>query len=262
MDECLKLADWKGFGKRAAASKKNGKLRGRGLCYFLEEAAIFNDRMELRFDPSGTVTIVAGTHSHGQGHATVYAQMVSEWLGVPFDNIRFVQGDTNAVPIGRGTYGSRSMHGRRQRAEARRRRHHREGEADGGAPDGGAAGDIEFKDGRFAIVGTDKAMALTDVAKAFYAPAHLPTEVRRRARGRGHRSPASRRTIRTAATSARSRSIPRPARSRSCAMPRSTMSAASSTRCSCEGQIHGGVAQGVGQALMEHVRLRRAAASS
>ena len=64
--------------------------------------------MEMRFDPGGTVTIVAGTHSHGQGHATVYAQLVPEWLGVPFESIRFVQGDTDAVPFGRGTYGSRS----------------------------------------------------------------------------------------------------------------------------------------------------------
>ena len=76
MDECLKLADWNGFGKRAAEFKKHGKLRGRGIGYFLEEAAVFNDRMELRFDPSGTLTILAGTHSHGQGHDTVYAQMV------------------------------------------------------------------------------------------------------------------------------------------------------------------------------------------
>ena len=70
---------------------------------------MFNDRMVLRFDPSGMLTILAGTHSHGQGHDTVYAQMVHEWLGVPFDNIRFVQGDTDAVPIGRGSYGSRSI---------------------------------------------------------------------------------------------------------------------------------------------------------
>ena len=68
MDECLKLADWNGFAKRAAELKKHGKLRGRGIGYFLEEAAVFNDRMVLRFDPSGMLTILAGTHSHGQGH--------------------------------------------------------------------------------------------------------------------------------------------------------------------------------------------------
>ena len=176
MDACLKLADWDGFGKRAAVSKKAGKLRGRGLCYFLEEASTFNDRMELRFDPSGMVTVVAGTHSHGQGHATVYAQMVSEWLGVPFGNIRFVQGDTDAVPFGRGTYASRSMHvggNALKRAadtiidKAKQMAAHLM-EA--------SAADVEFKDGRFSIVGTDRSMALTDVAKAFYRPAHLPPQ--------------------------------------------------------------------------------------
>ncbi len=137
MDECLKLADWSGFAKRAAASKKNGKLRGRGICYFLEEASVFNDRMELRFDPSGMVTIVAGTHSHGQGHATVYAQMVSEWLGVPFE-----QHPLRAGRHQRGADRARHLRlaqhaGRRQCAQERRRRHRREGEADGGASDGG-----------------------------------------------------------------------------------------------------------------------------
>ena len=59
MDECLKLADWNGFAQRAAELKKTGKLRGRGIGYFLEEAAVFNERMVLRFDPSGTLTIIA-----------------------------------------------------------------------------------------------------------------------------------------------------------------------------------------------------------
>src|SRR5205085_2594712 len=82
----------------------------------MEEAArklnmdpvVFNESMEVRFDPSGTVTIGAGTHSHGQGHATTYAQLASDWLGVPFESIRLVQGDTDAISFGRGTYASRS----------------------------------------------------------------------------------------------------------------------------------------------------------
>ena len=185
-EECLKLADHKGFAQRRKESKSNGKLRGFGLAYFLEEAAIFNERMDLRFDPSGQVTILAGTHSHGQGHATVYSQMVAEWLGVPFENIRFIQGDTNEVPIGRGTYGSRSMmvggnalrRAADQIVEKAKPMAARMLEA--------SVGDIEFKDGKFGIVGTDRAIPLTDVAKAFYAPMFLPPRVRRRPRGRGH----------------------------------------------------------------------------
>jgi aerobic carbon-monoxide dehydrogenase large subunit len=78
------------------------------VSYYIEFGGIFNDRMELRFDPSGALTIYGGTHSHGQGHATVFAQLAHEFLGVPFESIRYVQGDTAQVAIGRGTYGARS----------------------------------------------------------------------------------------------------------------------------------------------------------
>ena len=77
--------------------------------------------MELRFDPGGTVTILAGTHSHGQGHATTYAQMVAEWLGVPFDAIRFVQGDTGAVAVRPRHLCRAQLAGRRLRARSSRR---------------------------------------------------------------------------------------------------------------------------------------------
>jgi carbon-monoxide dehydrogenase large subunit len=252
MDECLKVSDWDGFSRRAAASKKNGKLRGRGICYFLEEASVFNDRMELRFDPSGNVTILAGTHSHGQGHATVYAQMVSEWLGVPFESIRFVQGDTNAVPIGRGTYASRSMMvgGNALKIAA-------DAIVEKAKPMAAhlmeaAAGDIEFRDGRFHIVGTDRSMALTDVAKAFYRPAHLPKQfdVGLEAAGSFASEPPN-----------------YPNGCHICEVEVDPQTGAVGVvryaavddvgrvmnHLLCEGQIHGGVAQGVGQALMEAV---------
>jgi carbon-monoxide dehydrogenase large subunit len=169
-DRCLELADWPGFEKRKKETQAKGKLRGRALIYYLEDSGVFNERMEVRFDPSGQVTVVAGTHSHGQGHATTYAQLVSEWLGVPFENIRLVQGDTDAVSFGRGTYASRSaMLG---------------GSALKGASDAiiekakpmaaflmeAGVGDIEFADGKFKVVGTDKGVSMTDVAKAFYRP--------------------------------------------------------------------------------------------
>ncbi len=176
MDECLKLADWDGFSKRAAESKKNGKLRGRGIGYFLEEAAVFNDRMVLRFDPSGMLTILAGTHSHGQGHETVYAQMVSEWLGVPFENVRFVQGDTDAVPFGRGTYGSRSMQVGGNALKRAADSIIEKAKPMAALMLEAASGDIEFKDGSFRIVGTDRALPLTAVAKGFYRPAMLPPQ--------------------------------------------------------------------------------------
>ncbi len=252
MDACLARADWKGFAGRAAASRKNGKLRGRGLAYFLEEASVFNDRMEIRFDPGGTATIVAGTHSHGQGHATTYAQMVAEWLGIPFDSIRFVQGDTDEVPFGRGTYGSRSMmvggNALKRAADAIVEKakpmaaHLLEA----------AATDLEFEAGRFRVAGTDRSIALTDVAKAFYRPAHLPPQFELGL---------------SAAGTFASEPPNYPNGCHVCEVEvdpeTGTVEVVRYTAVDdvgrvlnpllCEGQIQGGVAQGLGQALMELV---------
>src|SRR5438309_679015 len=82
---------------RRAASRRHGKLRGRAVTPYIELGGVFNERMELRFDPGGMVSIVAGTHSHGQGHETAFAQLVSEWLGVSFEAIQYIQGDTAQV---------------------------------------------------------------------------------------------------------------------------------------------------------------------
>jgi carbon-monoxide dehydrogenase large subunit len=252
MDECLKVADWNGFAKRSAESKKKGKLRGRGIGYFLEEAAVFNDRMVLRFDPSGMLTILAGTHSHGQGHQTVYAQMVTEWLGVPFENVRFVQGDTDAVPIGRGSYGSRSMHVGGNALKKAADNIVEKAKPMAAMMMEAAAGDIEFKDGSFRIVGTDRAMKLTDVAKAFYRPAMLPPQfdVGLEASGTFAAEPPN-----------------YPNGCHICEVevdPETgfvTLARYAAVddvgkimnHLLCEGQIHGGVAQGVGQALMEAI---------
>src|SRR5260370_2479093 len=109
MAKCEAVADWDGYAARHALSEAAGKYRGRGIVYYVDNTGVFNERMELRFDPSGEVTILAGTLSHGQGHETSYAQMVADWLGVPEDKIHLLQADTDEVAIGRGTYASRSM---------------------------------------------------------------------------------------------------------------------------------------------------------
>jgi len=172
VDTGARLADWSGgFTSRREQSENSGKRRGRSIAYFIEQGGVFNDRMELRFDPSGTVTIVAGTFSHGQGHETTYAQMVSEWLGVPFDTIRFVQGDTDKVPFGRGTYAARSsmIGGSALRVAADKIiERARLMAADLMEVD---ADDLEFGEGQFTVVGVpDRSMPLVDVAKAFFYP--------------------------------------------------------------------------------------------
>jgi aerobic carbon-monoxide dehydrogenase large subunit len=174
---CQALADWEGYAARRAASEAAGRLRGRGLVYYVDNTGIFNERMELRFDPSGEVTIVAGTLSHGQGHETAYAQMVADWLGVPEAQIRFMQADTDEVAIGRGTYGSRSMMngGNALRAAAdeviakgkRFAAHFLEADA----------ADIAFENGTFTIAGTDRSMPLSQVAQMSFIPIGLPAEL-------------------------------------------------------------------------------------
>lgn len=108
LEQCLTLSDADGYEARRSQSQEKGLLRGRGIGFFIEQGGIFNDQMTLRFDPSGGATILAGTHSHGQSHATVFSQLVSEWLGLPVTSIRYVQGDTDKVAYGRGTYAARS----------------------------------------------------------------------------------------------------------------------------------------------------------
>ncbi len=170
MDKCIDLSDWKGFAARKKASQKNGKLRGRAVSYYIEFGGIFNDRMDLRFDPGGTLTILGGTHSHGQGHATVFAQLVHEWLDVPLEDIRYVQGDTAQVPIGRGTYGARSAIVGGNALKAASEAIIAKGKQLAAALMEADAADIEFKEGQYRVVGTDKAITITDVAKAAYAP--------------------------------------------------------------------------------------------
>jgi carbon-monoxide dehydrogenase large subunit len=171
MEKCLELSDWKGFGARKKASEKSGKLRGRAVSYYIEFGGIFNERMDLRFDPGGTLTVLGGTHSHGQGHATVFSQLVHEWLNVPLEDIRYVQGDTAVVAIGRGTYGARSAMVGGNALKAASDALIEKGKQLAAALMEADSADLEFKDGEYRVVGTDKAVSIVDVAKASYAPA-------------------------------------------------------------------------------------------
>ena len=176
LDKCIEVSDWKGYATRKKASEKNGRLRGRAVSYYIEFGGIFNERMDLRFDPGGTLTVLGGTHSHGQGHATVFAQLVHDRLGVPFESIRYVQGDTAQVPIGRGTYAARSATVGGNALLAGCDAVIAKGKPLAAALMEADVADIEFKDGQYRVVGTDKAITITDVAKASYAPMGPITE--------------------------------------------------------------------------------------
>ncbi|MGY9001263.1 MAG: xanthine dehydrogenase family protein molybdopterin-binding subunit, partial [Rhodospirillales bacterium] len=178
MDKGLEISDWAGFETRKTEASNRGKLYGRGIAVYMESAAPFNERMDIRFDPGGEVTIIAGTHSHGQGHATVYSQMVSDFLGVPFESIHLIQGDTDKVAMGRGTVGSRSMTVGGSALKNAADIIIEKGKKISGHVLEASEGDIEFEQGEFIVAGTDKKINIVEIAKMSYNPimwpAHLP----------------------------------------------------------------------------------------
>jgi carbon-monoxide dehydrogenase large subunit len=175
LDRTLKLGDWSGFEERRKESAKRGMLRGIGVSNTIEQAADPTiETAEIRFDPLGGMTFVTGSVSHGQGHNTIQTQILVDRLGVDPERIKFIQGDTEAVAFGMGTGGSRSttmssgaivLVADKVIAKGKKLVAHMLEAAES---------DIEFKDGRFAIAGTDRGMAIHDVAKSAFDLAKLP----------------------------------------------------------------------------------------
>lgn len=177
MDAALALADWKGFTKRKRESRRNGKLRGIGIANYIElTSGIPRERTEITVTLDGFVDVVIGTLASGQGHETSFAQLVTEWLGVPFDRIRLITGDTDIVAAGGGSHSGRSMRM-------------------AGIVIGNATGDIvakakrivahiadtdvkevQFKDGRFSANG--RSLDLFEVANAAVTRNDLPDDLR------------------------------------------------------------------------------------
>ncbi|MBD3678677.1 MAG: xanthine dehydrogenase family protein molybdopterin-binding subunit [Rhodobacteraceae bacterium] len=176
LDKALEMIGWDDIEARKAEAKTRGKLLGYGIALHMENAGLGNESVEVRFDPGGSVTALVGTFSHGQGHETVYAQMLSDWLGVPFDRIRVVQGDTDAVSFGRGTVASRSMINgggslkiaSDQVIEKARMIAAHLMEV---APD-----DVVFEAGELSVAGTDRKMRIEQVAALSFKPI-LPEEL-------------------------------------------------------------------------------------
>src|SRR5262249_23470072 len=176
--KALELSDLKGFGKRKRESARRGRLRGIGFSTYIEACGIAPssavgslgagvglwESAEVRVNPTGSVEVLTGCHQHGQGHETTFAQVVSERLGLPIENVSVVHGDTDKVQFGMGTYGSRSgavgisaLVKALDKVEAKAKKvaaHMLEV----------AEGDIVFKDGKFTVAGTDKSAAWGDVA--------------------------------------------------------------------------------------------------
>ena len=178
MRDAMKAADWDGFEARRKEAAKRGKLRGIGMAYYIEICGTGGSEMaEVRFDAGGPVTVLVGTQSNGQGHETVYAQLVAEKLGVPFEDIRVVMGDTNAVSYGSGTGGSRSLQTCGPAVEAACEKVITKAKKIAAHMLEAAEADISFEDGTFRIAGTDKKASFEDVRKRAFQAGRLPVEV-------------------------------------------------------------------------------------
>ncbi len=166
MDGALDMIEYSDFAARRADAEARGKLRGIGIANCIEQSAGGPPEWaQIRFDPSGTVTLIMGTHNHGQGHETIFRQMLADMLGLEFEQVRLLQGDTDVAMAGTGTFGSRSSGVGGASIQMASNKiiekckqvvsHHLEV----------AVEDIEFDDGTFTIAGTDKTMSLMDAAK-------------------------------------------------------------------------------------------------
>ena len=170
IDHALEMSNWGGAEERRAKARERGKLHGIGLALHMENAGLANDFAEIRFEADGRVSILAGTFSHGQGHETVYAQMISEWLGVPFDDVRLVQGDTDMVAFGRGTVASRSMINGGASLRLAADKVIDKAKAMAGHLLEASAADIEFEAGELTVAGTDRKMTIQQIAAMSFRP--------------------------------------------------------------------------------------------
>src|ERR1700678_4530150 len=182
LDKALALADYKGLPARKAASAAKGKFRGLGISAYIEACGLAPSQVagfmgagvgqwesaEVRVNMVGTVEVLTGSHSHGQGHETTFAQLVCSRLGIPIENVSIVHGDTDKVQMGMGTYGSRSgAVGMSAISKALDKIEAKAKKVAGHLLEA-AEGDIEFKDGKFTVKGTDKSIDFGSVALQAY----------------------------------------------------------------------------------------------
>lgn len=190
MDAALVNADYDGFAARKAATEAKGLKRGIGFSAYIEACGIAPSNLvgqlgaraglyeaaTVRVNPTGSVSVLTGCHSHGQGHETVYAQMVADRLGIDINAIEIVHGDTDKIPFGMGTYGSRSLAVGGSALVNALDKVITKGTKIAAHLLEASAEDIQFSDGKFTVKGTDKSKTFGEVALAAYVPHQYPIE--------------------------------------------------------------------------------------
>ncbi len=190
LDQAMEMIDYKNFENRRSEAAKRGMYRGIGVSTYIEACGIapsavagalgsrvgLYESASVRVDPTGTITVFTGAHSHGQGHATTFAQIVSEKLGVPLANVDLIHGDSEKNSFGMGTYGSRSLAvGGAALVKALDKVIEKSKKIAAHLMEASVE-DVEFNEGKFAIAGTDKEKAFGEIALAAYVPHNYPHE--------------------------------------------------------------------------------------
>ena len=251
MKDALAGADVKGFARRARESRRRGKLRGLGIGNFLEVTAPPSKEMGgIIFEADGGVTLITGTMDFGMGHATPFAQVLSEKLGVPFDRIRLVQGDSDRLVIGGGSGGSKSIMSSGTAIVQAAEKVIEQGREIASHVLEAAPADIEFRSGRFVIAGTDRAIGIMELAARIRGGLNLPEGVPASLDVR-HISEGAAATFPNGCHVAEVEIDPQTGATEvvkySCVNDFGTVI----NPMIVEGQLHGGAVQGIGQALME-----------
>jgi carbon-monoxide dehydrogenase large subunit len=265
LEKALEVADYAGVGKRKRDSARNGKLRGVGFSTYIEACGIAPSQAvgslgcgvglwesaEVRVNPTGTVEILTGCHQHGQGHETTFAQVVSDRLGIPLENVSVVHGDTDKVQFGMGTYGSRSgavgisaIVKALDKVETKAKKvaaHLLEA----------AEGDIVFEDGKFTVAGTDKSAAWGDVALNAYIAHKFAGQDLEPGLKEGAFYDPTNFTFPAGCHICEVEVDPQTGESQIIAWTAIDDFGTVVNPMIVEGQVHGGIAQGVGQALLE-----------
>jgi carbon-monoxide dehydrogenase large subunit len=259
MDMTLDMADWRGFEARRAQAVKRGRLRGIGIANPIERAAgpPGAETVEIRYDASGSLTVCVGTTSQGQGHETMYKMLISDSLGADSDEIRIIQGDTDKVTWGLGTWGSRSAAVGGSAALRASQKVIAKGRKIAAHLMEAAEADIAFERGMFKVAGTDKKVSLKEVARTAFRPGTLPAGM----------EPG---LFETAVFDPPGLTFPNGCQVCEVEIDRDTGKldivrfvvvddvGNVINPLTLEGQIHGGVAMGAGQAVVEHMIYDRA----
>jgi carbon-monoxide dehydrogenase large subunit len=191
LDAALKLIDYQNFPARRAESQKKGKLRGIGLSAYIEACGLAPSAVvgslgagvgqwesaQIRFNATGSVLVYTGSHSHGQSHETTFAQVVSDKLGIPLEQIEVIHGDTEKVPMGMGTYGSRSLAVGGSALTKAADKLIAKGRKIAAHLMEAAVDDITYAGGVFRVAGTDKTKTMAEVAFAAYVPFNYPADL-------------------------------------------------------------------------------------